>query len=81
MTLQEKIDKLPLSVIFGKRLYALNIVLRSDTVRIIYRCNQPIARNIIIDITDYNSRKSLSQRLEDVIDRALTIIENKEWER
>ena len=81
MTLQEKIDKLPLSVIFGQRLYALNIVLRSDTVRIIYRCNQPIARNIIIDITDYNSRKSLSQRLEDVIDRALTIIENKEWER
>ena len=81
MTLQEKIDKLPLSVIFGQRLYALNIVLRSDTVRIIYRCNQPIARNIIIDITDYNSRKSLSQRLEDVIDRALTIIENKEWEK
>ena len=81
MTLQEKIDKLPLSIIFGQMLYALNIVLRSEIVRIIYRCNQPIARNVIMDITNYDSRKTLSQRLEDVIDRALTIIENKEWER
>lgn len=81
MTPQEKIDKLPLSIIFGQRLYALNIVLRSDTVRIIYRCNQPIEKNVIMDITNYNSRKSLSQRLEDVVDRALTIIENKEWEQ
>lgn len=80
MTLQEKIDKLPLSIIFGQRLYTLNIVLRSEIVRIIYRCNQPIARNVIMDITNYNSRKSKSQRLEDVVDRALKIIENKEWE-
>ena len=81
MTLQDKIDKLPLSIIVGQRLYILNIVQRSDIVRIIYRCNQPIARNIIMDIINYNSRKTLSQRLEDVIDRALTIIENKEWEQ
>lgn len=80
MTLQEKIDKLPLSIIFGQRLYVLNVILRSDIVRIIYRCNQPIARNVIMDITNYNSRKSLFQRLEDVVDRALTIIENKNWE-
>ena len=76
MTLQEKIDKLPLSIIFVQRLYALNIVQRSDIVRIIYRCNQPIVRNVIMDITNYNSRKTLSQRLEDVVDRALTIIKN-----
>ena len=61
MTLQEKIDKLPLSIIFGQRLYTLSIVLRSEIVRIIYRCNQPIARNVIMDITNYNPRKSLSQ--------------------
>lgn len=81
MTLQDKIDKLPLSVIFGQKSYVLNVVLRSDIIRIIYRCNQPIARNVIVDITNYNSRKSLSQRLEAVIDRVLTIIENKEWEK
>ncbi len=34
-----------------------------------------------MDITNYNSRKTLSQRLEDVVERALTIIENKEWEK
>ena len=81
MTLQEKIDKLPLSIIFGQRLYVLNVILRSYIVRIIYRCNQPIAKNVIMDITNYNSKTSLSQRLEDVVDRALTIIENKEWEQ
>jgi hypothetical protein len=81
MTLQEKIDKLPLSIIFGQRLYVLNVILRSYIVRIIYRCNQPIARNIIMDITNYDSRTSLSKRLEDVVDRVLTIIENKEWEQ
>ena len=81
MTLQEKIDKLPLSIIFGQRLYVLNVILRSDIVRIIYRCNQPIAKNVIMDITNYNQRKTLSQRLEDVVDRALAIIENKEWEQ
>ena len=81
MTLQDKIDKLPLSIIVGQRLYIFNIVQRSDIVRIIYRCNQPIARNIIMDIINYNSRKTLSQRREDVIDRALKVIENKEWEK
>lgn len=80
MTLQEKIDKLPLSIIFGQRLYVFNIIQRSDIVRITYRCNQPVARNVIMDITNYNSRKNLSQRLEDVVDRALRVIENKEWE-
>lgn len=81
MTLQEKIDKLPLSIIFGQRLYVLNVILRSDIVRIIYRCNQPIAKNVILNITNYDSRTLLFQRLEDVVDRALKVIENKEWER
>lgn len=79
--LQEKIDKLPLGIISGQRLYALNIVVKSDIVRIVYRCNQPIARNLIIDVYNSNPRQTLSQRLEDVVDRALTIIENKEWEK
>jgi hypothetical protein len=50
-------------------------------VRIIYRCNQPIARKIIMDIINYDSRKTLSRRLEDVVDRALKVIENEEWEK
>jgi hypothetical protein len=34
-----------------------------------------------ISIDNKETDLSISQRLEDVIDRALTIIENKEWEK
>ena len=36
---------------------------------------------MIIEVYDMAKEKSLSSTLEDVIDRALTIIENKEWEK
>lgn len=80
MTLQEKIDKLPLSIIYNGRKYKLFIVMTADIVRLGYRCGQPIYNAMLMDIEDITDR-SLSVRIEYVIDRALTIIENKEWEQ
>ena len=51
MNLQEKIDKLPLSIEYNGKEYFLHI-----------------------------ENRSISKLFEDVVDRALTIIENKEWE-
>ena len=62
MTLQEKIDKLPLSIPYCDELdYELLIEATMEEV-----CDQSKFYNI-------------STRLEDVIDRALTIIENEDW--
>lgn len=82
MALQEKIDKLPLSIEYNECTYVLgfggkhefifmeyfNISRFGDYHKIVYAEN-----------ADLNT--PLSQRLEDVIDRALTTIENKEWEQ
>lgn len=79
MTLQEKIDKLPLSIIHNGRKYKLAIVATEDIVRLTYRCGQPIYNAMLMNIEDITDRP-LSIRTEYVADRALTIIENKEWE-
>lgn len=79
MTLQEKIDKLPLSIIYNGRKYKLAIVATGDIVRLTYRCGQPIYNAMLMNVEDITDRP-LSVRIEYVVDRALTIIENKEWE-
>lgn len=81
MTLQEKIDKLPLSIIYNCRKYKLFIGMTAGFIRLTYRCHQPIYQEMIIEVYDMVKEKSLSSTLEDVIDKALTIIENKEWEK
>ena len=78
MTLQEKIDKLPLSIIYNGRKYKLAIVATEDIVRLTYRCGQPIYNAMLMNVEDITDRP-LSVRIEYVIDRALTIIENKEY--
>ena len=80
MTLQEKIDKLPLNIIYNGRKYKLAIVATEDIVRLTYRCGQPIYNAMLMNIEDITDRP-LSVRIEYVVDRALTIIENKEWEK
>lgn len=35
----------------------------------------------LFEVCNQSKAYNLSQRLEDVVDRALTIIENKEWEK
>lgn len=80
MTLQEKIDKLPLSIIYNGRKYKLAIVATEDIVRLTYRCGQPIYNTMLMDVEDVTDRP-LSVRIEYVINRALKVIENKEWEQ
>ena len=80
MTLQEKIDKLPLSIIYKYRKYKLAVFATEDIVRLTYRCGQPICNAMLMNIEDITDRP-LSVRIEYVIDRALKAIENKEWEK
>lgn len=82
MTLQEKIDKLPLSIEYNGKTYVLRFGGKSEYIFIEY-----FNTNLLGDyknlFTVYNEdlNKTLAQRLEDVIDRALIIIENKKWEQ
>lgn len=71
MALQEKIDKLPLSIIYNGRNYKLAIVVTKDIVRLTYRCGQPICNAMLMNVEDITDRP-LSVRLEYVVDRALT---------
>lgn len=77
MTLQEKIDKLPLSIECDGKKYKLFISFIPEVVDLVYWFPN---MEDIISINNKDTDLSLSQRLEDVVDRALTIIENKEWE-
>lgn len=77
MTLQEKIDKLPLSIESDGKKYKLFISFIPEVVDLVY-WSPNIEDKISID--NKETDLSISQRLEDVIDRALKAIENKEWE-
>lgn len=80
MTLQEKIDKLPLSI-YNREWYELRFGGKSEYIYIEYfNTNLLGDYRTLLEVYNEDLSKSLSQRLEDVIDRALTIIENKEWE-
>lgn len=76
MTLQEKIDKLPLSIESDGKKYKLFISIMPEIIDLVYW-----SPNIEDKISIQNKEMylSISQRLEDVVDRALTIIENKKY--
>jgi hypothetical protein len=82
MTLQEKIDKLPFSIEYDERSYILRFGGRQEFIFIEY-CNVNRFGNYhnIVYAENGDLNTLLSQRLEDIVDRALTIIENKEWEK
>ncbi len=86
MTLQEKIDKLPLSIAYWDELdYGLCIEANTQNVCIKYVAVElefiGVAEEFILfEVCNRSKAYNLSQRLEDVVDRALTIIENKEFE-
>lgn len=85
MTLQEKIDKLPLIIPYCDELdYELRIEASIEEVCLKYVAFEFKSFNvdevILFKVCNQSKAYNLSQRLEDVIDRALTIIENKEWE-
>lgn len=83
MTLQEKIDKLPLSIEYNGKLYKINFLIFKQYVKLQYWFfpNDPYDNTIMLfGFENTTTLDKLSNRIEDVIDRALTIIENKEWE-
>jgi hypothetical protein len=82
MTLQEKIDKLPLSIEYNERIYVLRFGGKQEFIFIEYfNVNRFGDYHNIVYAENVDLNTPLSQRLEDVVDRALTIIENKEWEK
>lgn len=80
MTLQEKINKLPLSIEYNGKEYFLHIENSQKRIALRYvdACFDLIH---LFSIYDDRILLKTSFRLEELIDRALTIIENKEWEK
>lgn len=82
MTLQYKIDKLPLSIEYHRKNYILRFGGKSEYIFIEYFNVNPLGDySSILEVYNEDLNKTLSQRIEDVVDRALKVIENKEWEK
>lgn len=82
MTLQEKIDKLPLSIEYNGKLYEIDFLIYQKYVKLQYWFFPPDPYDNtekLFGCENTNTLDELSNRIEDVVDRALTIIENKEW--
>lgn len=79
MTLQEKIDKLPLSIEYKGASFVLRIKISRLGVVLRYIDFRHYSDLFVIE--EHIENRSISQLFEDVVDRALTIIQNKEWER
>ena len=80
MTLQEKIDKLPLSIEYKGKEYFLHI--ESDRKKITLEYVDSVSCfNYLFCVSDDRILFNSSFRLEGLVYRALTIIENKEWEK
>ena len=78
MTLQEKIDKLPLSIEYEGKVYNLRMYTEKDEIVLVYMLYN---HHTLFHIKDDLMLLKTSFRLEELIDLALTIIENKEWEK
>jgi hypothetical protein len=82
MTLQEKINKLPLSIEYNGKLYEMNLLICEKYVRLEYwffPYDPYVDVEMLFGCENENTLDELSNRIEDVVDRALTMIENKEW--
>ena len=79
MTLQEKIDKLPLSIDYKEDSFDLKIKISIWGVILRYIAFRYYSDLFVVE--EYTENRSNSKLFEDVIDRAITIIENKEWEQ
>lgn len=85
MTLQEKIDKLPLSIPYCDELdYELRIEVTIEEVCLKYVAVESefievAEESTLFKVCNQSKFYNLSTRIEDVIDRALTIIENEDW--
>lgn len=84
MTLQEKIDKLPLSIEYNGKIYEINFLIYKKYVKLQYWFFPGDAYDnteMLFGFENTNTLDELSNRIEDVIDRALKAIENKVWRR
>lgn len=85
MTLQEKIDKLPLSIPYCDKLdYELRIEATMEEICVKYVAVESEFIEVdeeftLFKVCNQSKTYNLSKRLEDVVDRALTIIENEDW--
>lgn len=77
MTLQEKIDKLPLSIEYKGEVYNLRMYTDKDEIVLVYMLYN---FHTLFHVKDDRILLKTSFRLEELVDRALTIIENIEWE-
>ena len=77
MALQEKIDKLPLSIEYEGKVYNLRMYTEKDKIVLVYMLYK---HHTLFHVKDDRILLKTSFRLEELIDRALTIIKNKEWE-
>lgn len=77
MTLQDKIDKLPLSIEYEGRTYNLQMITYKDSIGVGYAYYDD---TLLFKVNDDRILLKTSFRLEELIDRALKVIENKEWE-
>ena len=78
MTLQEKIDKLPLSIEYKGEVYNLRMYTDKDEIVLVYMLYN---FHILFHVKDDRILLKTSFRLEELVDRALKVIENKEWEK
>ena len=76
MTLQEKIDKLPLSIEYNGRVYNLRICTYKENIYLEYRFDDVQ----LFGLTDDRILLKTSFRLEELIDKALKAINDKVWE-
>lgn len=79
MTLQEKIDKLPVSIEYEDCLFELRVEISHWGVILRYIDFRYYSDLFVVE--EHIENRPIYQLFEDVVDRALTIIENKEWEK
>lgn len=79
INLQEKIDKLPLSIEYKGKVYFLHIECERKKITLEY-VDSVSCFNYLFCVSDDRILLKTSFRLEGLVDRVLEVIENKEWE-
>lgn len=76
--LQEKIDKLPLSIERDGKVYDLRLYTEKGMMVLAYMLYD---HSLLFYVKDDRILLNTSFRLEGLVDRALKVIVNKEWEK
>ncbi len=77
MILQEKIDKLPLSIEYEGKVYNLRMYTEKDEIVLVYMLYN---HHTLFHVKDDRILLKTSFRLEGIIDKALKAINDKVWE-